>query len=209
MNISLVYIMWDLYLSHSYKGKAFLSLNRSLKPSCGFLLWLALWDIYYLFKECNLVTKECMHYSNCNNFFLSLLYIKIPWVKVYLKRILSLTLLCRHPWAVTQFAHLILFSIFSPMLLWKILCYFTDNLKTTILHIVGTTVWHYQDYKAILSRGTKEKHYSFYFFLSLYFFPPNRKVQRKSWKNETILSTLAPELIIFFFFLDTWFHSFW
>lgn len=126
-----------------------------------------------------------------------------------MKRILSLTLLCRHPWAVTRFAHLILFSIFSPMLLWKILCYFTDNFKTSILHIVGTTVWHYQDYKAILSRGRKEKHYSFFFsFFPFTFFPPNKKAQRKSWNKWNYPFNFGSWTYNFFSFSGkTWFHT--
>lgn len=89
------------------------------------------------------------------------------------------------------------------MLLWKILCYFKDNLKTTILYIVGTTVWHYQDYKAILSRGREGKHSSFFFFLSfllLFFFFLHSKALREFWKIEITLSTLVLKLVIFFLF---------
>lgn len=46
-------------------------------------------------------------------FFVSLKHVRIPSVLMCLRRILSLTLLCRQPWTVTNSLHIWFFSVFS------------------------------------------------------------------------------------------------
>ena len=120
---------------------------------------------------------------------------------MHLKRVLSLTLLCRHPWAVTNSLHIRFFSGF-PRLHFYERYSVKDNLKTTVFHIAGPTAWHDQVYKAILSLGREGNHHSFFpFFPVTVFLSVKKHGSLQKLKLSFELWFLS--MWIFFIFLNT------